>query len=176
MLGLGSLGPNANPVYRAEGYAYSRSLLPLVADVDRSAAETIDKNLGDRAPASPKHIASDVFSSFAKVYPGMNVDCEMIGQTNDFNPCDGVVYKSLSSGLSSAVVSIIVVVVISIALAAGYFCWRRRQRKRLPENNPRFIASEGEFNNHSMNMLEKAFANMHSSDILAADEETHRFT
>ena len=27
-----------------------------------------------------------------------------------------------------------------------------------------------------MNMLEKAFANLHSSDIYAADEEKHRFT
>eukprot|EP00980_Cylindrotheca_fusiformis_P024658 scaffold12195_cov126-Cylindrotheca_fusiformis.AAC.2 len=149
--------PLSKPIRRAEAYVYSRALLPIVDDIDRDASSVIEENLGDRSPASTKQIASHVFSAFAKVYPGMGVDCELIGKTDDFDPCAGVVKGASSSG---ATLWIIIGVAIAVVLAGGWCFLRRHQgKKRLPENNPKFVVSEGEFNNHSMNLLEKAFAN-----------------
>jgi hypothetical protein len=151
---------------------YSRALLPYVDDINRDAASVIDKNLGDRAPASEKQIAAEVFSAFANVYIGMGVDCELIGETDGFDPCAGVVYGSSSSG--SATTWIITGVAIGAFLAGGWFYRGRLQgKKRLAENNPKFVVSAGEFNNHSMNLLEKAFSNNTAPNT---PEETTRLT
>jgi hypothetical protein len=161
-----------NNIHRAEAYVYSRALLPLVTDVDRDAAATIEKNLGDLAPNSEKQIASEVFSAFAKVYPGMGVDCKLIGSTKDFDPCEGVVYGMTGSS-SAATTWAIIGTVIALGLLAIVVV-RRRQKRDLPENNPNFKYSDkGEFNNHSMNLLEKAFANNVPS---SPDEATNRLT
>jgi hypothetical protein len=161
-----------SPLRRAEAYVYSRALLPYVDDINRDAASVIDKNLGDRAPASEKQIAAEVFSAFANVYIGMGVDCELIGETDGFDPCAGVVYGSSSSG--SATTWIITGVAIGAFLAGGWFYRGRLQgKKRLAENNPKFVVSAGEFNNHSMNLLEKAFSNNTAPNT---PEETTRLT
>lgn len=157
---------------RAEAYVYSRALLPIVDDINRDAASVIAKNMGDRSPASVKHISSDVFSAFASVYPGMGVDCELIGETDGFDPCAGVVYGSSSAG--SRTMWILVGVAIAGLLVGAWFFRRRLQgKKSLPENNPKFVASPGEFNNHSMNLLEKAFSNNTAPNT---PEETSRLT
>jgi hypothetical protein len=161
-------------LHRAEAYVYSRALLPIVDDINRDAASVIDKNLGDRAPASEQQIAVEVFSAFANVFPGMGVDCELIGETDDFDPCAGVVYMSSSSGSATTWIIVGIAIVTFLAGVGGWFFRRRLQgKKRLAENNPKFIVSAGEFNNHSMNLLEKAFSNNTAPNT---PEETIRLT
>jgi hypothetical protein len=84
----------------------------------------------------------------------MGVDCSMIGEAAGNNPCDGVVY-----GTPDYVWIILGVFGGFLVFGCiGYFyCRRRRKTFSLPENNPKFIHSDGELN-HSMDLLEKAFS------------------
>lgn len=142
-------------LHRAEAYVYSRALLPLVDDANRNAATTIDNYLGFPAPQSTKQTASEVFSAFAKVYPQLGVDCEIIGDSAGFDACAGVVYKT---GIDGRLMWIIIGVSVGLCVAGCLvMASRSRSLKKLPENNPKFVTSDGELN-HSMDLLEKAFS------------------
>ncbi|KAL3938414.1 MAG: hypothetical protein SGBAC_006676 [Bacillariaceae sp.] len=163
------------PMRRAEGYVYSRALLPLVDDVNRDAAGVIEKNLGDRMPAKGTQIASEVFSAFSSVYPGLRVDCELIGHIDGFDPCSGVSKDTESSSFGSILLWIGVGAGVLFLLGALiFFCLKKQGKESLPENNPKFVVSAGEFNNHSMNLLEKAFTNNRTAP--SSPEETNRLT
>jgi len=163
------------PLLRAEGYVYSRALLPLVDDVNRDAAGVIEKNLGDRRPAKGTQIASEVFTSFSSVYPGIGVDCELIGHIDGFDPCSGVTKDKKSLSTSSILLwSGVGVGGLLLLAALIFFCRRKQDKEGLPENNPKFVVSTGEFNNHSMNLLEKAFSNNKTAP--SSPEETNRLT
>jgi hypothetical protein len=150
---------------RAEGYVFSRAILPLVASASAGAARIIDEYLGVPGPSNKQKTSSAVFSAFADVYVKMGVNCKVIGTIDGNNPCDGVLEDTgadLAWIVSGSVLGVSVLVLFGIML--------RRRRKRttmLPENNPRFIVPiTGELNhfgelndlNHSMNLLEQAFS------------------
>jgi hypothetical protein len=142
-------------LHRAEAYVYSRAILPLVDDASRNAATKIDTNLGVPGPTNTKNTASEVFSSFAKVYPKMGVDCDMIGESSGNDACTGVVYES---GMEKSTLWIIVGAVAAFCIACCcYIKMRSKKKKAKPENNPEFVQSDGELN-HSMDLLEKAFS------------------
>ncbi len=150
-------------VHRAEAYVYSRALLPLVAAVDWGASQKIDTFLGFPGPSSTRQTVSEVFLAFAKVYPGMNVDCEMIGTIDGNDPCHGVVYEQ---GMNQLLWIILGSVLGFCVLCTCVFYLRsRKETRRLPENNPRFIIPETGELNHSMDLLEKAFSSTSSPRI-----------
>jgi hypothetical protein len=165
-------------LWRAEGYVFSRAILPLVARASSGAAATIDKYLGFPGPSNTRRTTSAVFSAFADAYPKMGVDCKRIGHVDGNNPCDGVADDS------GRLVWIIVGSILgSCALCLGFVCTRRRQestKKLLPENNPEFIRPlNGTMNhsgdlhyaddlNHSMNLLERAFSSNRNTPHSAA--------
>lgn len=162
-------------LHRANGYVYSRALLPLVAGANTDASQTIDKQLGFPPPSSTRNLVSDVFSALAKAYPSMNVDCEAIGDIEGNDPCDGVVY-----GPDNLTWIIIGLVLGAMLLCMGYILWRRRKKvAKLPENNPRFVTSETGELNHSMDLLEKAFSSTSrvctpgSGETVALAEDMH---
>jgi Low iron-inducible periplasmic protein len=148
---------------RAEGYVFSRAVLPLVARAKADAAETIDEHLGFPGPKATRRTASAVFAAFADVYQAMGVDCEHIGIIDGNDPCDGA-YDDGGASLT------IIIACVLLSVCVLYFCFtclrnRRRHKTRLPENNPRFIApapgSDANHSmdiNHSMDLLERAFA------------------
>lgn len=145
-----------HPYHKAAGYVYSRALLPWAADADRDAAVTLDSQLGLPGPKSTKNTAKEVFQSLAEVYPHMNVDCELIGQPAGFDACAGVDY-----GLDNTIMWILIGGSAGVCLLCSCFVILRLRKKKskLPENNPSFVEPQGEFNNHSMDLLEKAFSN-----------------
>jgi hypothetical protein len=143
-------------LHRAEAYVYSRALLPLIDDASRAAATKVDSNLGVSAPQSTKNTASEVWSSLAKAYPRMNVDCDMVGDVGDNDACTGVVYES---GKGNTVWIIVGVALgICVACCLCIFVRSRKETRKLPENNPKFTTSEAGEMNHSMDLLEKAFS------------------
>lgn len=162
-------------LHRANGYVYSRAVLPLVAGANTDASQIIDKQLGFPPPSSTRNLVSDVFSAFAKAYPSMNVDCEDIGDIEGNDPCDGVVY-----GSDNTIWIVIGSVLGAIFLCICYILWRRRRKvAKLPENNPRFVTSETGELNHSMDLLEKAFSSTSrvctpdSGETVALAEDMH---
>jgi hypothetical protein len=146
------------PLHRAEAYVYSRALLPLVDDANRDAATTIDNHLGVPGPQSTKNTASEVFASFAKVYPRLGVDCDMVGDVGGYDACSGVVYES--SGMDKKLMWIIIGASVGFCVCCCCVLAIRSRggKTTLPENNPKFVASEEGELNHSMDLLEKAFS------------------
>ena len=150
---------------RAEGYVFSRAILPLVASASTGAARIIDEYLGVPGPSTTQKTSSAVFSAFADVYVKMGVNCKVIGTIDGINPCDGVLEDT---GVDLVWIVSGSVLGVSVLVLFGFILSRRRERfSMLPENNPRFIVPiTGELNhfdelndlNHSMNLLEQAFS------------------
>jgi hypothetical protein len=151
---------------RAEGYVYSRALVPLVRK--RDAANKLEEYLGATPPRNTHNSASAVFSALATAYPDMGVDCNMIGEAAGDDPCSGVV-----TGVSDTVWIIVGVLGGLLVIGCCFFFYRRRRRatSNLPENNPKFVESQGELN-HSMDLLEKAFASTHHVSPTTTDRDS----
>jgi hypothetical protein len=157
-----ALSNGNNDRLRAEAYVYSRALLPLVRK--RDAAGALDTYLGNPGPQHTKATAAEVYGALATAYPDMGVDCEMIGMPPGYDPCSGVIY------VSDTVWIVVGVLGGLILIGCCCFFYNRSRRKvaKLPENNPKFIPSDGELN-HSMDLLEKAFS---STSVTRPPSET----
>ena len=157
------------PFHRAEGFVYSRAVLPLVARVNRESARTLEEQLGFPGTSSTRQTALEVFTAFARVYPQMNVDCALIGEARGFDACSGVSYKNGSMMLWVVIGSSIAIAIISILalLHRG-----RGGKSKLPENNPKFFVSESAELNHSMDLLEKAFSSTVVRPRMSLSSET----
>ncbi|KAL3918581.1 MAG: hypothetical protein SGILL_004169 [Bacillariaceae sp.] len=138
---------------RAEGFVYSRALVPFLRD--RGAAGSLDTYLGNPGPKNSRHTAAEAYSALATAYPDMGVDCAEVGNPSGFDPCSGVQY-----GVSSNVWIIVGVVVgvLVISCCCYFYVRSRRRAGKLPENNPKFVPSDTGELNHSMDLLEKAFS------------------
>lgn len=169
-----SRGSDAD-VYRAESFAYSRALLPLVAASDRGASQKIEMFLGFPGPSSTRQTVSEVFSAFAKVYPDMNVDCELIGTIDGNDPCQGVVSNQESDQLLWIILGT-VLGFFALCCCVFYLRTRKQTHQLLPENNPRFIIPETGELNHSMDLLEKAFSSASRSRVTTASAEMAALT
>ena len=79
----------------AEGYVFSHSVLPYVAEVDGDAAGVIKRNMDFQFDSEPvRDGARKVFQAFASAIPKMGVDCEVVGTVNGLG---GVCDRSSSS-------------------------------------------------------------------------------
>lgn len=151
------LSNNENLQMRAEGYVYSRALIPFVRK--RDASNNLDSYLGDPFQRDRKSMASKTYGALATAYPNMNVDCEKIGIANGIDTCSGVVYVSDYIWI---VVGVLIALVL-ICCCGIFICVRKRRRSRTSKimrndlNDPEFVASSGDLN-HSMDLLEKAFS------------------
>jgi len=143
---------------RAEAYVYGRALVPFVRK--RDAANDIDFYFGNPAPADKRHTQQKIYAALATAYPNMNIDCEDIGVSNGIDTCSGVVYVSDYLRIVGGVVAVI------LLLCCGVFGVKRyRQKSKLRKSEElrtstrRFtLPRRRESNNHSMDLLEKAFS------------------
>jgi hypothetical protein len=137
----------------AEGYIFSRAVLPLIEDVNRDAAEAINRNMDFQFSIDPVAEGSlAVINSFAKVYSGMDVDCEKVGKVSGVDTCTGANQSSSSSKLSGgAIFGIIFTIAIVIALLSWLFIRGRKERKKKQgaELAPMFRRSNGVMNHNS---------------------------
>lgn len=163
-----ALSKGDDPQVRAQAYVYSRALLPLIQN--RGAADKLNEYLNIPGPSNTKATAAEVYSALATAYPDMGVACEKIGNATGYDPCEGVVYDS---GVSNTVWIVVGVVLGVVVLSCfGFYYLRSRARvAKLPENNPKFVASEAGELNHSMDLLEKAFSSTNPEGRIAPSAE-----
>jgi hypothetical protein len=150
--GNSDLGPT-----KAEAYVYAQQLLPLVDDADRDAATTLSNNLGLPGPSQSKGVAKEIFAALAKSYSQLGVDCTIVGKAGGYDACSGA---GGDDGIDTKTIGIIIGAVLGLCLFCCCFYFMRSKKKvqeKLPENNPTFVASDGELN-HSMDLLQKAFS------------------
>jgi hypothetical protein len=150
-------GSANSDLIKAEGYVYSQHLLPLVDDANRDAATTIINNLGLPGPSNPKGVAKEVFAALAQSYSRLGIDCTVVGKAGGYDACTGA---GNDDGIDTKTIGIIIGSVLGVCLFCCCFYFMRSRKKvqdKLPENNPTFVASDGELN-HSMDLLQKAFS------------------
>jgi len=106
----------------AEGYIYSRSILPLVEDANRESAVIIDRNFDwPDATSTIRTNTDEIFDAFSKAYKGLKVDCKMVGETSGFSACEGARYSEREEGggdNTGMIVGIIVGVIAAVAVSA----------------------------------------------------------
>jgi hypothetical protein len=150
-----SASKKTHDMARADAFVYSRALLPLVASVNPDAAKVIDAQLGFPGPSSSQRTAINVFSAFADVYVGLGIDCVLIGTINGFDACHG---GRISKPKKRKWIGLGIMMLLVTLCALALYRRHRKVVKRLPENSPRFLIPEMGEINHSMDLLEKAFA------------------
>lgn len=134
-----------------EAHAYANMVLPLVEDVDQSAARTIQANL-DLSGSPFRDGVGAVVEAFFLVYAGLGLSCNQIGDSEYVDACNGTFKKKQSSGAEAAI-AVGVAVAILGGLGAGWMLWRKRKQSQTKEA-PVFVASNGEMN-HNDDLLRK---------------------
>jgi hypothetical protein len=155
----------------ADGFVFSRAVLPLVVDVNRESADTINRNMDFQFQTRPVVDGPGaVFNAFAKSYSGMSVDCVQLGTVESYDPCTGVDSSKVSGG---AVAAIVICVLLVVALGVFLLVRRRKLKKRrgglpdMPEQSLGFRRSKGVMN-HDSDLL----AGKHN-DAAIIDGEEH---
>lgn len=148
------LGENSQDKGLGEGFAFSRSVLPLVEDSNRESAEIINSNMDFQFERVPVHDrARAVFGAFARAFGKMNVNCEDVGKAEGNDACSGATSpggpRDTNAGM---IVGIIVGVFAVIGIVALLVFDRRRKRKAL-EERPSFIHPKGEMNHTPDRMM-----------------------
>lgn len=131
---------------QAEAYVYAQALLPLIANIDQSSADTIKTNFPLQGQAIRDGVKT-VASAFTKVIAGLNVKCEDIGSNSEINSCTGEVNSKSSTQKLFMSIGIILGIVTLFGMLVLF---RARRRKNvLPENAPIFLVPKGELNHTS---------------------------
>jgi hypothetical protein len=138
----------------AGGYAFARSVLPLVQDADEKSASTIATNMAFQFDSKP--IADGpvrVFGAFARVYRRLGVDCSLIGNPDGFDSCTG---ESKELGSKSRA-GLIVGILVGVAAVGGIAFFLVHRRRRQAEK-PLFVTNgDGEMN-HDTDILGGKFS------------------
>lgn len=147
-----------------ESHSYANMVLPLVEDVDRLAAHTIQVNLALSSTPFRDGIGA-VVEAFFLVYNGLGLSCTQIGKSNDLDACNGTFSTGMGTG---AKVGIAVGVTAALLLAGGaaYYLWTRQKGKS--NESPVFVAPKGEMS-HTDDLLRKS-GETNNSSPKGADE------
>jgi len=130
-----------------EGYAYSRSVLPLVADSNRDSADIISTNMDFQFDQVPVHQgAGAVFGAFARAYGNMNVNCEDVGKAGSYDACNGATTPSGPRDTNVGMIVGIIVGVFALIAIGVFIVYFDRKKKKAREDNPSFIQPKGEMN------------------------------
>jgi len=151
----------------AEGYIFSRSVLPLIEDEDREAGATIGTNLDFQLNEKPvKDGARAVFSAFASVYDDLNVDCQLVGAAGNIDACSGASYSGGGGLGAGAIVGIILAVLVAMGIVL--FVFYRRKKANKTEETQSFVPNRNGELNHGSDILESKY---NDADVVYHDEE-----
>jgi hypothetical protein len=121
-----------------EAYVSSQVLLPLVKEVDSSAAASIEDILVLHAGDTHfrKTTGPAIFAIFAGVYEDMGVDCELVGTAHGHKACDYEFAMASTESLKIApgsLTGILCMVLGILIILAVYFRNRKSKKKMNPE-------------------------------------------
>lgn len=161
-----NLGDNSPDMGIGAGYAFSRSVLPLVEDSNRESAETIADNMDFQFENVPvRQGAGAVFGSFARAYGKMNVNCEDIGKAEGYDACNGATSPEQASDTNvGMIVGILVGVFALLAIIALVVLFERKKKKQAGELQPTFLRPKGEMNHTPDRMTGDAYAAGEAAD------------
>lgn len=125
----------------AEAYIFSRTLLPLIEDIDGSVATSVE-GAAALGGAFDETSAYKISAGLLTVYEELAIACGQIGRTADFDPCNipitpGTKPKGPNTGI--IVGSILIALAIMIVIAA--IIWDRKEAKELK----RILAEENSY-------------------------------
>ena len=130
-----------------EGHVYASVILPLIEDIDRDAANTIETNLA--LTSSPFRDGLEaVFTAFAGVFEDLGVNCNQIGSMDGMDACSGSVQRLGTK----TVTGISVGAGLFVLALCGIVALLRAKRKSAEK--PSFITSNGELS-HTDDLLIK---------------------
>lgn len=119
---------SATPEVTALAFAASRSLLPLIHEVDPKSALKLERLLPLKTSGFDPNTGVVVMDLFARLYDDLDVDCEWIGQLGEYHPCQSNNVEQLEQSneqlSTGALVSIILCSVLAVALVLFWY-WRR---------------------------------------------------
>lgn len=136
-----------------EAYVFSRSILPLIQAADMSVATSIENTLA-LGGKHDKKTGMSLFSSLAMVYAELEVDCELVGETEEFDAC--YVSRSNTAESSSKIPLVIgaVCLVIGIVIIIGVTMYWLRKRKTIIPQTTNQPTSAGE---HTLNSITSGY-------------------
>jgi hypothetical protein len=134
----------------AEGFVFSRAVLPLVEDANTDSAKTIDENMDFQLEKKPVHEGpASVWNAFAAAYGRMGVECELVGETESFDACTSATSPSDVQGNDNLAMILGIILGILAALAICVFLYyfdKKKKQQMLAENRPSFVPPKGELN------------------------------
>ena len=141
-----------------EGFAFSRSVLPLVEDSNRESAEIINSNMDFQFDTVPVHDgARAVFGAFARAFGKMNVNCEDVGKAEGHDACSGATSPEGPRDTNVGLIVGLIVGVFAVGAIAALLIFDRRRKRKALEDRPSFIQPKGELNHTSDRMTGDAY-------------------
>lgn len=166
------LGNNSPDKGLGEGYAFSKSVLPLVEDSNRDSASIISENMDFQFERNPVHQgARVVFGAFSRAFGNMNVNCEDVGSADGIDSCDGATSPSGPRDTNAGMIVGIIVGVIAVIGIAFVMVYGKRKKKKALEEQPSFIRPKGEMNHTPDRMAGSVYARGEESYEDGEDEE-----
>jgi hypothetical protein len=138
--------------HHVEAHIYANMVLPLVEDVDQSAAKTIQTNL-DLTGSPFRDGVGAVVEAFFLVYSGLGLNCAQIGESEYVDACNGT-FKKKESAASVVGIAVGVTIGALAACLAAWQLWKRRKASQTKQS-PVFVPSKGEMN-HTDDLLRKS--------------------
>ena len=141
------LGENSKDKSLGEGYAFSRSVLPLVEDSNRDSAVTINENMDFQFETVPvRNGAGAIFNAFARAYGNMNVNCEDIGTADKYDACSNATSPGGPKDTNAGMIVGIIIGVLAVAAIAAFIWYDRKWKRKAQDEQPIFIQPKGEMN------------------------------
>ena len=134
-----------------EAHVFANIVLPLIEDIDRDSAKTIQSNLNlSNGPSNGG--VSAVVEAFFLNYQALGLSCTQIGDSGDVDACNG----TLQEPMEATTITLISVGCVLVVLTIFAVVWllRLKKRKDSAEDNPVFMESNGEMN-HTDDLLTK---------------------
>lgn len=134
----GGIRQKALAAGQVEAHIFATIVLPLIEDVNRNAAQTIETNLALTSTPFQDGVQA-VFSAFASVYGGLGVNCHLLGSMEGMDACSGSVKMN-----TKTITGISVGGVVFLLSVCGIVCLVRTKRHKRKKGAPIFIEPAGE--------------------------------
>lgn len=139
---------------QVEAHIFAGVVLPLIEDIDRVSAQTIQTHL-DLSSSPVRGGLGAVVEALFLNYRGLGLTCSQIGTSDDVDACNGTLDEPMSA-TSIALISVgAFAAVVAIGVAVWWFRTKRGMRNG-PEDKPLFVNNPKGEMNHTEDLLTKS--------------------